>query len=300
VSDKQNPSVAGPPATSGTAMQQVRDEGALRATTLPAGWDEGVDLEADPATIPDPADVEVPDGLRSEIERLMRLYPDRHSATLPALGAAQKLHGWCSPEALRQVAAVMQVTPAYLSSVATFYDMLRTTPIGSRYVYVCTSVACHLRNARSVYEAIAGEAGAQGLEDVDLREFECLGACDMAPMASVDGRYVGPLSTDDASEFVRQLKAGETVMPGRGLSDPGYRVPTSAPQADEPTLHPKMEPAGGTWPSGEGLEPPPATGPAPRPAPIAEPFSPGTSHAGEELDPLTRDVRENDDEEDAE
>jgi NADH:ubiquinone oxidoreductase subunit E len=278
-------------------MQEVRDEGAIRATTLPAGWDEAVDLEADPATIPDPAEVEVPEGLRSEIERLMRLYPDRHSATLPALGAAQKLHGWCSPEALRQVAAVMQVTPAYLSSVATFYDMLRTTPIGSRYVYVCTSVACHLRNARAVYDAIAGEAAAQGLEDVDLREFECLGACDMAPMASVDGRYVGPLSTDDAPEFVRQLKAGETVMPGRGLSDPGFRVPTPAPQSDEPTQHPKMEPAGGTWPGGEGLEPPPATGPAPHPAPIAEPFSPGTSYAGEELDPLTRDVREDDDDE---
>ena len=60
----------------------------------------------------------------------MAKYPDRHSATLPALGAAQRVHGWCSPEAIQQVAAVMQVTPAYLSSVATFYDMLRTSPAG--------------------------------------------------------------------------------------------------------------------------------------------------------------------------
>ena len=143
-------------------MQEVRDEGAIRATTLPPGWDEAVDLEADPATIPDPAEVEVPDALRAEIERLMRLYPDRHSATLPALGAAQRVHGWCSPEALRQVAAVMQVTPAYLSGVATFYDMLRTEPAGSRYVYVCTSVACHLRNARRVYKALGGRGGVPG------------------------------------------------------------------------------------------------------------------------------------------
>src|SRR5918992_3316974 len=183
-------------------MEEVRDEGAIRATTLPPGWDEAVDLKADPATIPDPAEVEVPDALRAEIERLMRLYPDRHSATLPALGAAQELHGWCSPEAMRQVAAVMQVTPAYLSSVATFYDMLRTEPTGSRYVYMCTSVACHVRHARRVFQAIAAEAESQGLEDVDLREFECLGACDMAPMASIDGRYVGPLSTDDAADLV--------------------------------------------------------------------------------------------------
>ena len=109
--------------------------------------------------------------------------------------------------------------------MATFYDMLRTEPSGSRYVYVCTSVACHVRNAKKVYEAIAEEAEAQGLEDVEVREFECLGACDMAPMASVDGRYVGPLSTDDASEFVRQVKSGETVLPGRGLADPGFRLP---------------------------------------------------------------------------
>jgi NADH-quinone oxidoreductase subunit E len=103
--------------------------------------------------------------------------------------------------------------------VATFYDMLRTEPRGSRYVYVCTSVACHVRNAKRVYDAIAEQAAAQGLEDVDVREFECLGACDMAPMASVDGRFVGPMSVDDAAEFVRQVKAGETVLPGRGLGD---------------------------------------------------------------------------------
>jgi NADH:ubiquinone oxidoreductase subunit E len=272
-------------------MEEVRDEGAVRATPLPPGWDEAVDLEADPATIPDPAEVEVPDSLRAEIERLMRLYPDRHSATLPALGAAQREHGWCSPEALRQVGAVMQVTPAYLSSVATFYDMLRTEPTGSRYVYMCTSVACHLRNARRVYAALESEAIAQGLGDVDMREFECLGACDMAPMASFDGRYVGPLTTADVPEIVRQLKAGETVLPGRGLEDPDFSLPVPPPEEGEP-VHPKMEPAGGTWPSGDELEPPPAEGPPPEPSPIREPLAPGTSHAGEKLDPFTRDVVE--------
>jgi len=263
-------------------MQEVRDEGAIRATTLPPGWDEAVDLEADPATIPDPAEVEVPDSLRAEIERLVRLYPDRHSATLPALGAAQKVHGWCSPEALRQVAAVMQVTPAYLSSVATFYDMLRTEPAGTRYVYVCTSVACHVRNAARVYKAIADEAESQGLDDVDLREFECLGACDMAPMASIDGRFVGPLTSADASELVRQLQRGETVLPGRGLGDDGFRLPGGAAPPEGEPVHPKMEAAGGAWPGGDELEPPPAEGPPPHPSEIREPFAPGTSHPEEE------------------
>ena len=117
----------------------------------------------------------------------------------------------------------MQVTPAFLSSIATFYDMLRTRPIGSRDVYVCTSVACHLRNAKSVYDAIAARGTEQGLEDVDLREFECLGACDMAPMASVDGRYVGPLDESDAAEIVAALKEGREVLPAAACPTPATR-----------------------------------------------------------------------------
>jgi NADH-quinone oxidoreductase subunit E len=198
----------------------LKDEGRLHAVPLPPGWDEPVRLEEDPATVPDPASIQVPAELRAEIEALMAKYPDRHSAALPALGAAQRVHGWCSPEAIHEVAAVMQVTPAYLSSVATFYDMLRTQPSGSRYLYVCTSVACHLSGAKAVYDAVADEAREQELEDFEVREFECLGACDMAPMASVDGRYVGPLSTDDAHELVAAVKEGREPFPGRGLGDP--------------------------------------------------------------------------------
>ena len=191
----------------------------------PLGWDEAADLDKPPATIPEASEAEVPAALRERIEALMDRYPDRRSAALPALDAAQRVHGWCSPEAIGQVAAVMRVTPAYLSSVATFYDMLRTEPVGSRYVYVCTSVACCLRDAKTVHDAIADEAERQGLEDCDIREFECLGACDMAPMASVDGRYVGPLGVDDAPEIVAALKENREVLPGRGLADKGYALP---------------------------------------------------------------------------
>jgi NADH-quinone oxidoreductase subunit E len=235
-------------------MQQAGDEGAPRAVPsgrpLPRGWDEPVDLEEDPATIPDPALVEVPAELRAEIEGHMAKYPDRHSAALPALAAAQRMYGWCSPEAIEQVAAVMQVTPAYLSSVATFYDMLRTEPRGSRYVYVCTSVACHLRSAKAVYDAIWEEARDQGLEGVEVREFECLGACDMAPMASVDGRYVGPLDEGDAAELVSAVKEGRKVLPGRSLEDPDYRLPWesggTAPAGETPPAYPDVWPPGGT------------------------------------------------------
>jgi NADH-quinone oxidoreductase subunit E len=242
-------------------MQQAGDEGALRAAPLPPGWDTAVRLEEDPATIPDPAQVDVPPALRAEIEAHMAKYPDRHSATLPALAAAQRVHGWCSQEAMEQVAAVMQVTPAYLSSVATFYDMLRTRPTGSHYVYVCTSVACHLRNAKAVHDAIQDEAREQGLEDFEVREFECLGACDMAPMASIDGRYVGPLEESDAEELVAALKQGRDPLPGRGLPDPAFHLPwQGGPGPSDrpgPPAEPDASPAGGTWKEADALDVPP-------------------------------------------
>ena len=107
-------------------------------------------------------------------------------------------------------------------------------------------MACHLRDAKAVYDAVYEEAGVQGLEDLEIREFECLGACDMAPMASVNGRYVGPLSDDDASEIVSALKEGREALPGRGLpSDfrlPGARARPS--RRDLPRSQTSIPPAG--------------------------------------------------------
>jgi NADH-quinone oxidoreductase subunit E len=188
-----------------------------------SGWDVAADLSKDPAVIPDLAEVDVPPELRAEIEAHMAKYPDRRSASIPALHSAQKVHGWCSPTAVRQVAAVMQVTPAYLSSIVTFYDMFNERPVGRHHVYVCTSVACVMSRAKRVYDAIA-EAG-KDLPDTEIREFECLGACDMAPMASIDGRYVGPLDPSDAEEIVAAIAEGRKPLPGRGLEDSDYTLP---------------------------------------------------------------------------
>jgi NADH-quinone oxidoreductase subunit E len=179
------------------------------------GWDEAADLEKDPAEIPDPTNTPVPAGLRSTVEHAMALYPDSRSAAIPALHAAQEVHGWCSPEAIEQVACVMRLTPAYLASVATFYDMLETAPVGRHSVYVCTNISCSLRGADALFAAIRDAAGDD--PEFNLRAFECLGACDIAPMASVDGVYVGPLSLADVPRLLDDVRAGRPVLPDKQL-----------------------------------------------------------------------------------
>jgi NADH:ubiquinone oxidoreductase subunit E len=179
------------------------------------GWDEAVDLTKEPAVVPDPANTPVPEALREEIVRAMAKYPDRRSAAIPALHAAQRVHGWCSPEAIDQVAAVMQLTPAYLTAVATFYDMFSMEPKPKNDVFVCTNISCSLRGADELFEAMI--AAASESADVQVRSFECLGACDIAPMASVNGEYVGPLTTEDAGRIVEDLAAGRPVLEHKQL-----------------------------------------------------------------------------------
>jgi NADH:ubiquinone oxidoreductase subunit E len=180
------------------------------------GWDRAADLDKEAAAVPDPALVEVPAQLRAEIEEAMARYPDRHSAALPALAAAQRAHGWCSPEAIEQAACVMRVTPAYLASVATFYDMFELEPVGRHSVYVCTNISCSLRGAHDLYMAL--EEAAADDPQINLRSFECLGACDIAPMVSVDQAFYGPLGPGDAERLVEDLRAGRDPIPELALA----------------------------------------------------------------------------------
>jgi NADH:ubiquinone oxidoreductase subunit E len=179
------------------------------------GWDEAADLTKDPAVVPDPATTPVPEPVRAEIEAEMAKYPDIRSAAIPALHIVQREHGWCSPTAIEQAACVMRLTPAYLTAVATFYDMFSTVPKGRHDVYVCTNISCSLLGADRIYGAMLSAAGDD--PDFNVRGFECLGACDIAPMASVNGEYVGPLDEADCELLVEELKAGKEPLPAKQL-----------------------------------------------------------------------------------
>jgi NADH-quinone oxidoreductase subunit E len=180
------------------------------------GWDEAADLTKDPAVVPDPATTPVPAHVRAAVEAEMAKYPDVRSAAIPALHIVQREHGWCSPTAIEQAACVMRLTPAYLTAVATFYDMFSTTPKGRHDIFVCTNISCSLLGADALYEAMLSAAGDDA--EFHVKAFECLGACDIAPMASVDGAYVGPLDAADCRAIVEDLKAGREVLPEKQLS----------------------------------------------------------------------------------
>ncbi|HYX77802.1 MAG TPA: NAD(P)H-dependent oxidoreductase subunit E, partial [Solirubrobacterales bacterium] len=154
----------------------------------------------DAEEVPELHEVDVPDELRERIETAMSRYPEIRSASIPALWAVQRHYGWCTPEGIRQAAAVMGVTPGFLESVASYYDLFRTRPVGRHQVLVCHNISCWLRGADELLQAFCEAVGADpgqadhgGTSSADghfyLAGFECLGACDIAPMVSIDDRY---------------------------------------------------------------------------------------------------------------
>ena len=180
--------------------------------------------DRDPAPVPQPSEIEVPNPLRREIERAMRRYPEKRSASIPALWAVQRRYGWCSPEGIAQAAAVMGLTPGYLQSVASFYDLFHLEPRGEHQVLVCTNISCWLQGADQLLDAFCEAAETRPAESSKdgkffVRGFECLGACDLAPMASIDERYYGPLEDADAVAAIDALRSRNEVLPEKRLAD---------------------------------------------------------------------------------
>ena len=114
--------------------------------------------------VPELHEVDVPEDLKAEIETAMGKYPDVRSASIPALWLVQRRYGWCTPEGIRQAAAVMGLTPAYLESVASFYDLFRLAPVGRHRVLVCTNICCWMRGADDLLGAFCEAAGCDAEE----------------------------------------------------------------------------------------------------------------------------------------
>ena len=151
--------------------------------------------------------------LYDEIQKVAAAYPERRSAVMPALRLAQERHGWLSPEALREVADALELTPAYCKAVASFYDMYHLEPVGRRLVEVCTNISCALVGAQQVLEAFEEELGIHAGEttedgDVTLRTIECAGGCGWGTVVAVDHRYREPVHPEDVPGIVTEVRGG--------------------------------------------------------------------------------------------
>jgi len=150
--------------------------------------------------------------LYEEIQGFAAEYPDSRSAVMPALRAAQERYGWLSPDALREVAGALDLSPAYCKAIASFYDMYHLEPVGRHVVEVCTNLACALAGAQRVVEAFETELGVSAGETTEdgaitFRTIECAGGCGYAPVVVVDSRYREPVRPDDVPELVEEIRA---------------------------------------------------------------------------------------------
>jgi NADH-quinone oxidoreductase subunit E len=149
--------------------------------------------------------------LRTKVEAIADRYPDKRSLTLPALRFAQEEYGWLPPEALREVADVLDLTPAYCQAVASFYDMFHLEPVGRRMVEICTNLSCALVGAQRVVEAFESALGIRAGEttedgEITFRAVECLGGCGYAPVVAVDSRYRHNVTPGDAAAIVEEIR----------------------------------------------------------------------------------------------
>jgi NADH-quinone oxidoreductase subunit E len=152
--------------------------------------------------------------LVEEIREIAAQYPEARSAILPALHLAQNQNdGWLPPQALEEVGTALGVTPAYVQSVASFYDMLHLAPVGQHLVEVCTNISCALVGAQQVVEAFERELGVApgettGDGQVTLKTMECAGGCGWAPVVVVDHGYREPVTAEAVPGIVQELRGG--------------------------------------------------------------------------------------------
>jgi NADH-quinone oxidoreductase subunit E len=158
------------------------------------------------------SDSVLPIEIREALTELSQHYPTREALLLPALHMAQKhWGGWLPEEAMEAVAMELDLAPAKVYGVVTFYDLFHDKPVGRHRIRVCDNLSCSLRGAKEILEAVQDELGVRQNEVTSddrcsFAHFECLGSCDTAPMMMVDDQYHENLTPETAREIVRGLE----------------------------------------------------------------------------------------------
>lgn len=149
---------------------------------------------------------------KERFEKILTRYPTKQAALLPSLALAQEVRGHVSPESMDRVAELLDLSPAYVRGVATFYTMYNKAPVGRYLVQVCTNVSCNLCGADDVLEAFLrytdtelGETSEDG--NFTVIEAECLAACGFPTCVQINSRYYENVTTAEVPRIVEALKA---------------------------------------------------------------------------------------------
>jgi NADH-quinone oxidoreductase subunit E len=155
------------------------------------------------------------DDFRTQFEWLLTRYPEKRAALLPAMRLVEEQQGFVNNEALDYLASQLELPPAYVWGVFTFYSHYRRPGDGKYVVMVCGTLPCALRGAQMVADTFKQELGiGVGETTADtlftLRKVECLGSCTTAPVCQINDDYFEHLTAERIKDIVADLKAGKT------------------------------------------------------------------------------------------
>jgi NADH dehydrogenase (ubiquinone) flavoprotein 2 len=148
---------------------------------------------------------------QKELSALLSRYPNKMAALLPALWMVQEARGWVSDGGMREVAEVLELTPAYVKGVVTFYTMYHQHPVGKYFIQVCTTSPCHVCGAEEVLKAFVKHTntGDLGLTSPDgmytVIEVECLGACGFATPVMINERFIESVTPEGVPDLLATL-----------------------------------------------------------------------------------------------
>ena len=172
---------------------------------------------------PDSYPAEVTQRLAADAAAIIVRYPQARSALLPLLHLVQAEDGYLTTAGIAFCASQLDLSPAEVTAVATFYSMYRRNPTGEFLVGVCTNTLCAVMGGDAILEVLENELGVhagQTTSDgmITLEHIECNAACDYAPVVMVNWEFFDNQSPSSARELVAALRNGEAVSPTRGAA----------------------------------------------------------------------------------
>jgi NADH-quinone oxidoreductase E subunit len=150
-----------------------------------------------------------PEG-RRQLDELLKSYPTKRAALLPALWMVQEARGWISDQAMAEVAEVLDLTSAYVKGVVTFYTMYHQHPVGRHFIQVCTTTPCNLCGAEDVVKALLQHTGCKELGSTSqdgrftVIEVECLGACGFATPVMIGDDFIESVAPEGVPELLKR------------------------------------------------------------------------------------------------